>query len=489
MTHLWSKSNSKFYHLKPVYVYLKIQSEKWQYVLLVVVVLITRLPFISDGYGLDGDAWSVAISAQHWHDTGEYSASRLPGYPVHEYLCSLFINYGYSGLNILSALFSAIAVLFFAMTLKLLRFRYIFLASITLSMIPVFYIHSTTTIDYIIAIALILASNYFLLKEKIILAGIFLGLAIGTRITSGAMLIPFSILLVEFDGFKNNLKRISRLIIPAFVTGAVLFIPVLQKYGLGFFTYYNVPYPSIAKVLYKFSIEVWGVFGLLGLIISTVLLFLPDRITNRKFLFPRSVNEKFVVAWLVTIDLYIIAFLKLPMESGYLIPLIPFVILIFGKYLYEKAFIFLCMMLIISSFVCTISPRERFDAVSPSESSFIFDGAGEKLIFDIFKGPVLSYKERRKNGMHFVNNLLASADTIKSKSVIVAGRWYNQMFVQCADTGKLNFKLKSYLSEEEAVFFYAKGYVIYYLPKQDIYNKIMRNVDLDVYRALPYIKE
>ena len=269
----------------------------------------TRLPFISDGYGLDGDAWSVAISAHHWHDTGEYSASRLPGFPVHEYLCSLFVDYGYIGLNLLTTFFSVIAVIFFAMTLKLLRFRYIFLASITMSMIPVFYIHSTTTIDYIIAVSFVFSGMYFLLKEKIILAGIFIGLAIGTRITSGAMLIPFSILLVEYDGFKNNLKRISRLILPALITGAVLFIPVLQKYGLGFFTYYNVPYPSIAKVLYKFSIEVWGVFGLLGLIISTVLLFLPSKITNRKFLFPRSVNEKFVVAWLVTIDLYIIAFL------------------------------------------------------------------------------------------------------------------------------------------------------------------------------------
>ena len=468
---------------------MKIQNEKWQYVLLVVFVLITRLPFISDGFGLDGDAWSVAISAQHWHDTGEYSSSRMPGYPVHEYLCSLFVNYGYIGLNLLTVFFSVMAVLFFAMTLKLLRFRYIFLASITMSLIPVFYIHSTTTIDYIIAISFVLAGMYFLLKEKIILAGIFLGLAIGTRITSGAMLIPFSILLIEYDGFKNNLKRISRLIIPALITGAVLFIPVLQKYGLGFFTYYNVPYPSIAKVLYKFSIEVWGVFGLLGLIISTVLLFLPDKLTSKKFLFPRSVNEKFVVAWLVTIDLYIIAFLKLPMESGYLIPLIPFVILIFGKYLYDKAFVFLCMMLIISSFVCTITPKERYDAISSSRSSLVFDGAGEKLIFDIFKGPVISYKERRKNGIDFVNKLLTSTDSINRKSVIVAGRWYNQMFVQCADTAKLNFKLRAYLSEDEAVFFYAKGYIIYYLPKQDIYNKIMRNVDLDVYGAIPYLKE
>ena len=40
----------------------------------------------------------------------------------------------------------------------------------------------------------------------------------------------------------------------------------------------------------------------------------------------------------------------------------------------------------------------------------------------------------------------------------------------------------------DGVFFYAKGYIIYYLPKQDYYNKVMRNVDLEIYMAVPYIK-
>ena len=468
---------------------LTIKSETSQYVLLVVIVFISRLPFIFDGYGIDGDAWSVAITAKHLHDTGEYIASRFPGFPVHEYLCSGFINLGPYGLNLLSVIFSSIAVLFFAMTLKILRFRYIFLAAITFSMVPIFYMQSTSSIDYVIAITFVLAAMYFLLRNKILVAGILVGFAIGTRITSGAMLLSFSILLVENDGFKKNIFRILKLILPAIITGVILFIPVLEKYGTGFFTYYNVPYPAIAKVLYKFFLEVWGVIGFLGLLISTGLLFLPDRITAKKFLFPRSVNEKFVISWLVTIDLYIIAFLKLPMESGYLIPIIPFVILIFGKYLYNRAFVFLCVMLIISSVFCTISPVDRFDAVKPSKASFEFNASGENLFFDFLNGPLISYKNRRVNGIQFVNNLLISTDTIKTKSVIVAGRWFNQMFVQCGDTSKLKFTMRSYLSEEEAVFYYAKGYIIYYLPKQDYYNKAMRNVDLEIYRAIPYIKE
>jgi hypothetical protein len=441
-----------------------------------------------EGYGLDGDAWSVAITAKSIHETGEYTASRLPGFPVHEYLCSLFISYGPAGLNFISAFFSAIAVLFFAMTLRLLRFKYIFLASAALAAVPVFYIHSTTTIDYVVALGFMMAAMYFLLLNKLWLAGILIGFAIGTRITSGALLIPFSILLLENDGIRTNLNRMFRLWAPALMTGLILFIPVLKTYGAGFFTYYDVPYPPIPKVLYKFSIEVWGIIGVTGLIISTGLLFLPDRITSRKFLFPRSINEKFVIGWLVAIDLYIIAFLKLPMESGYLIPVIPFVILIFGKYLYNKAFVFFCLMLIASSVVCTISPEDRFDAVTPSAVTVSFAAAGEDLLLDLLKGPVISYESRRANGMRFVDDLLASTDTVRTKAVLVAGKWFNQMIVQCPDTSRLHVRLRDYLGEDEAVYFYAKGYSVYYLPKQDYYNKIMRNVDLEVYHAEPYIK-
>jgi hypothetical protein len=169
------------------------------------------------------------------------------------------------------------------------------------------------------------------------------------------------------------------------------------------------------------------------------------------------VNEKFVVSWLVAIDLYIIAFLKLPMESGYLIPIIPFVIMLFGKYLQDKTFVFLCLMLIVSSFACTISPKERFDAITPSKVTLNFKAAGEDLYLDVLQGPIISYKIRKDNGIKFVEKLLETTDTIQKKSVIVSGPWYNKMVVQCKDTTNLNFILRDYLKEEDAVYFMLKG--------------------------------
>ena len=464
------------------------RKEYLKYFLFAVLIFLSRLPFISFGYGLDGDSWSVAITAFRLHDTGQYIPSRLPGYPVHEFLCSVISPFGFVGMNLISALATTFAGLFFALSLRTLRFKSIFLAATTFVFVPVIYIHSTTTIDYTIALAFMMIALYFILKDKLILSGCLIGLAIGSRITSVAMILPFAIMLYKNDSLIVYSKRLFKFILPALTIGLLCYIPLLFKYGLGFLTYYDVPYPSIPKVLYKLSIEVWGIIGIFGILISTFLFFLPSEKSKNKFLFPRSINERYVVSWLVAIDIYIIAFLKLPMESGYLIPIIPFIILIYGKYLYKKAFTFFSISLIASSFFLGISPSDRYDAPSVSKLSTNFSASGEKLTIDFIEGPILAYQTRRENGIHFVQSLLASMDTVTVPSVIVSGRWYNQLIVQSGDTTKLKVRLRDYISEPEALYFYAKGFVIYYLPKQEYYNKVMRNVDLDIYKAIPYLK-
>ena len=465
------------------------RKENLKYLLFALVVFASRLPFIYSGYGLDGDSWSVAISASHLHLTGEYIPSRFPGYPVHEFLCSIVSTFGSTGTNLVSAVFTTLASLFFALSLKILRFKSVFLAAFTFAFVPVIFIHSTTTIDYMIALGFIMAGMYYMLKEQLIVAGILIGLAIGSRITSGAILLPFAILLFKKNSLQENLKRSIKLIAPSLIVAILCYLPLIIKYHFDFFTYYDVPYPAIPKVLYKFSIEVWGVLGVIGIFLTTILFFLPHKESKNNFLFPRSVNERYVIAWLIAIDIYIIAFLKLPMESGYLIPIVPFVIMVYGKYLYRRGFIFFCVMLIASSFLFTISPSDRFDAANVSHFSKSFQAGGEKLSFDPAEGPVFSYYTRRENGISFVKNLLHSMDTISVPSVIVSGRWFNQLIVQSGDTSLLKAKIRDYISEPEALYFYAKGFVIYYLPKQEYYNKVMRNVDLDVYKAIPYLKE
>lgn len=464
------------------------KSDSFKFWLFALAIFLSRLPFLSQGYGLDGDSWSVAITARNIAATGVYEVSRFPGYPVQEYICSLFYNGTAWRLNLLTAIISTIGILFFALTLTVWKFKKVFLAAAALAFVPIIYINSTTTIDYVWALSFLLISLYCVARYNAILAGVFLGLAIGCRITSGAMLIPFAIMILQAGERRENIIRLVKLVLAALITGVLLFYPVYSKYGPEFFMYYDLPYPSIAKVLYKFFIETWGLVGLSALFISVAVFFLPRGSTPRKYLFPRSINEKYVVAWLIAIDLYIIAFLKVPMESGYLIPVIPFVLLVFGKYLYSSAFSFLSIMLILSSFFFNISPVEREDAATASALSFTINQGEEKLSIDVLDGPIMSYESRRTNGMKFTNDLLQSFDTLRRKSLLVSGRWYNQLYLQRQEVSEMDIQIRDYIRQDSLLYFIGKGYDIYYLPKQDYFNRLMRDVDINLFGAKNYIR-
>jgi hypothetical protein len=64
------------------------------------------------GYGEHADNWRIALAARHIAETGVYEASRFPGYPIQEYVCSWFWKTGPFGFNLLDALFCTAAALF-----------------------------------------------------------------------------------------------------------------------------------------------------------------------------------------------------------------------------------------------------------------------------------------------------------------------------------------------------------------------------------------
>ncbi len=465
------------------------RSDAFKLCLFAFLIFLTRLPFLFQGYGLDMDSWSVATVARNISSTHQFEVSRFPGYPVQEFICSFFYNGFPFRLNLLTSVISTIGFVFFAMTLRVWRFKSVFLAASALAFVPIVYINSVTTIDYLWALAFALVSLYFVASNKPLLAGLFLGIAIGCRITTGAMLLCYSMMLIRPYGVKRNILRIAGFVLVTCITAGLIFLPVYLKYGISFLTYYDIPYPSLFKIFYRFTVETWGIIGFIGLIIGVVLLFFSPPAKARRYLFPRSINEKYIIAWLIAIDLYIIAFLRLPMEGGYLIPIIPFIILIFGKYLYRRAFHFFAITLIVSSFFIGISPLDRDDAPTPSKASFILPFGNEKLLVDLLKGPVLSYESRRKNGMEFTVRLLNSFDTVQKNSVVVSGKWYNQLNILRHDTAAEHLKLVSYLGQDSLLGYIGRGYNIYYLPQQEMYNNLVKNIDLKLYGAEPYIQQ
>lgn len=228
-----------------------------------VLVAISRLPFLGDGYGTDPDAGRVAITARLLAETGKYQASRLPGYPVQEFTCALAWRGGPTALNSLTAFLGVLAVLFLILTLRRLGIKLAILAGLALASVPIIAVSSTCTMDYVWALAFISMAWYcatFRSWPMAILAGIALGLATGCRITSLAMAVPLLIFVWDRSNAKHSFKRIALAAITALVTALICFAPVLMNYGLKFWWFVETPvYPSVEKLVAFFTILTWGV--------------------------------------------------------------------------------------------------------------------------------------------------------------------------------------------------------------------------------------
>jgi hypothetical protein len=331
-----------------------LQKPAGTYIVFCLAVLLTRLPFLFHGFGLDSDSWGVALSARAFHEKGVYEASRFPGFPIHELLSSFTVGHGYFLTNLAVALADCAGILFFVLALRAMRFRYPLLAGAVLAAVPIVYISSVVTHDAALAQAFLLAGFYYAVRGRPIAAGICIGLATGCRITSGAMLLPYAIIVAQNDGVAANARRMFAMASATVITAVFAFLPVISQYGFSFFTYEKLAYPSIGTVLFRLFPGTWGVAGVAAIAFGLVVMLLPQGNAKHRFLFPRSVNEKHIVAWLIAIDLYIIAFLKLPSEPVYLLPLVPFVILVFGKYLYDRAFIAFSILLLGSPVIATV---------------------------------------------------------------------------------------------------------------------------------------
>jgi uncharacterized membrane protein len=252
--------------------------DQFNIILLSVLVIISRVFFIHEGYGIEEDSWGLVINSVEMSTLREYVMSRMPGHPFQEVILATFFNFNHSPevYNGLSMLFSLFAAIYFYLVLKELKFKYPFLATLALVLTPVVYISSVYTIDYIWSLAFIIISYYYILRSKSLLAGILLGLATACRITSGALLIPFILTIVVY-GTRKNFRNSIIFVLMCLITTALIYIPAFLKYGFSFFNYYNLPYPLLLKVLYKGTLGVLGTTASLVILIVVILFVFRQR--------------------------------------------------------------------------------------------------------------------------------------------------------------------------------------------------------------------
>ena len=429
---------------------------------LVLVVIVTRLPFVFAGYGRDGDGWLVMQTASRIAATGHYAASRLPGYPLVEYAFAalpwkepVWAN----GLTVLVT--AAAAVMFYRLAVRL-RCGSPFLLSLAFVMTPVVYVASAVTMDYLWALALILGSLLLALRRDALAgaaavglaaaSGAALGLATGARITSAL----FALELVPLLATTPRGRRVRTA--AAFIVGlaaavALVWWPVLVTYGRGFLTFYEAQSPSLTQRVAHGTFQVWGLLGLLGLATAFVIEAPHGFAGVRQRLRSASLDERWWLGLLCALVVAeLVVFVRLPHEAGYLIPVVPLVLLLAGKVGGKKAVTVLCVCLIVSPFLLNLDDYD-------------FSREGQDIHVGL-AGPILFDHDQRVFFQRQAQEMVSVARGLRSGDVLLAGYWspYGEGLAAARGEMDLAARIRDGLTPAEVARVEAAGGTVYYLP-------------------------
>ena len=184
-------------------------------------VVLAPLCFLGPGTDLDSGA---VLSSGHGIVRGTYAASRAPGAPVHEALVGVLdAVLGTWAINAASLV--AALVLCAAIWLLLARegVPRPWLAAALVAASPWFQIASTSTVDFVVATALLVCGALALRRGHAITAGLLCGLSVGMRM-SGVLLV-IALVAAEATGRRPNRNGALRTLVVAGVVSVLAFVP------------------------------------------------------------------------------------------------------------------------------------------------------------------------------------------------------------------------------------------------------------------------
>ncbi|MBK7964724.1 MAG: hypothetical protein IPK10_05155 [Bacteroidetes bacterium] len=436
-------------------------------------IFITRIPFLFDGFGSEEDAWAMLLVAERIGNTGIYEVSRLPGHPVQELIYSSFWSMGPIFFNLLTTIISTIGILAFVAMLIQLGVKNAYWCGAALAFTPVIYINSSNAMDYTWALGFILLSGYFISKKNIILAAGMLALAVGCRITSGAMLLPYLLLIWKFSDENHRIKKSFLFIATTLLGSVIVMSPVIYQYGLEFFTYYqHFAIPGFLKNAYKGSIAVWGITGCLTIAFYFITIILKKRILKEIYFENKNISKTLLVVCAISITLYLIAFIKIPLKAAFMIPMCPFLILGLALFLDEKSIRNLVISLLFSCFFLGINLADENRGSATSALAVRVMVGGNSIAIDPTQGLVLADQSKRKQQIKFAEKIINRTSVIRSKTILIAGWWNAIVQVFYKKNPNDSVIVRHYIDEPELKWLKRNGYEIYYVEDQGAYNDL-----------------
>jgi len=386
-----------------------------------VIVVLMRAPFLGPGYGTDPDAWSVAYAARQIAETGRYFASRFPGSPVQEFLCSFLWRGGPRLLCGASAVMSAIAAGFFALLFRRAGGRPALLAALALASVPTIHIVGVQALDNDWGLAFILASWYAALNGRATLAGVLLGLAIGTRISTVVWFAaPAATLAVSSDA-AHRLRRLAMFTAASALVAAIAFAPLYIQLGLGFLQVYGDRHVPLVWFLKLPSVDLWGIPGTLALCVAVPMALWPKRADAVPAVLDRKLPTAELLGWLAGIAGVLAVYVWAPLEAAYNIPAVPLTIMLLAHRLARPAFTALCVALLVSPWLLKVR-----EAHAGRESAFgeigPFMVGGQAWVLEA-RGPALENQYRRRQMIRERDEILARARALTGENVLIVDGW------------------------------------------------------------------
>ncbi|MCZ7399448.1 MAG: hypothetical protein O8C62_07185 [Candidatus Methanoperedens sp.] len=333
---------------------------------LALIFFISRLPFIALGFSAftnptDQDVLAVVNSAYLLRYDHTYTVSRFPGYPLYEFVNALFIGGGWIATNTATLVVSFVCVIIFARILNLFKIKNKALLVFTFAFIPIIWINSAITMDYMWSLMFIMLGVYLVFLGKYPMAGIAIGLAIGSRFTSAFMIIPLFFWALQK---KEKIKDIMIFVYSAMGTALVVFLPVFYKYkleilqGSGFLSTTPIRNPTsmiTGQALGNIAMDLFGLAALIFLIFSVLLTF-----KNK----PASKNKDLLNFCWLTIIIFTLLYFIFPYKVAYLIPIVPWSIVVINENLKKTFTVIICVLLLLNGIVSIkVINEEKLPAV------------------------------------------------------------------------------------------------------------------------------
>jgi hypothetical protein len=397
------------------------------------LVLLSRLPFLSPGYGLMSDCWGSINIGRVIHDTGHYVISRFPGHPLFEIGCALLAPGGAWALNGAAALMGALAFFCFALILRRLGTKFYLWTALALAFAPAFYLASTQANNFAWGLGFLLASFYFVLDRRPLLAGLCLGLATGSRATSLALSLPLAMMMFSRAKSGGKIKAVALMALVSTATVALCYYPVVHRVGAGFFQHYKIDYPSWLKFVQTASELCWGRIGTVALLAVGLLLLFRRRFFAGPSVLPRVAGLD-LAAWLLALLIGVGLFLFVPFQGEYLLPVLPFVLLLSARWSDRRVHLAFCGVLLISSFLSF--PLPYHGAVLGPQADPLQRLQAEnvaKAIRGGFSGPILVYHRRRAERILETDAIAAAIRNCKQDALFVVSFHQSPVMVRLTE--------------------------------------------------------